>query len=232
MSQLDTICLINYNVLVPKIWERTVDEHRDAVREAIAKATASVLHRRGLAGFTMSAIAEEAGISRATLYRYAKDTDAAIALWQKYGIELHLEQLTKIASEAPPEVRLQIVLEQYALNRQRRHGPPGIDHAHPPTTIDPARSQVTVILTELIEAERYAGRLPTGASDAELAVFAMSALEAAVIADSPAAARRVATLVLAALRADPPQPTPQDGKPREHAPHANSQTHTHSKRAH
>jgi AcrR family transcriptional regulator len=187
---------------VPKIWERTVDEHRDAVREAIAHATASVLHERGLAGFTMSAIAEAAGIGRATLYRYAKDTDAALALWQAYGIEHHLEQLRKIAVEAAPDARLPLVLEQYALNRQRRHGPAGLDLVHPRAVIDPARSQVTVLLTQLIDEERSAGRLPDGTPADELAAFAIAALEAAADAASPAAAKRVAHLVLVARRAE------------------------------
>jgi AcrR family transcriptional regulator len=53
---------------VPKLWTDTVDEHRRAVRDATLDATARLVAEHGLASVTMSKIATETGIGRATLY--------------------------------------------------------------------------------------------------------------------------------------------------------------------
>ena len=54
---------------MPKLWTETIDEHRRAVRDATLDATGALVAEHGLASVTMSRIAEETGIGRATLYK-------------------------------------------------------------------------------------------------------------------------------------------------------------------
>ena len=53
---------------MPKLWTDTVEEHRRAVRDAALDAAAKLVAAHGLASVTMSKIAAETGIGRATLY--------------------------------------------------------------------------------------------------------------------------------------------------------------------
>jgi AcrR family transcriptional regulator len=50
------------------LWNATIDEHRRTVHAAILDAAAALIAEHGLAGVTMSQIAAQAGIGRATLY--------------------------------------------------------------------------------------------------------------------------------------------------------------------
>ena len=56
--------------MVPKLWSDTIAQHRHAVREAILDTTWALVTEHGLLSVTMSQIAEEAGVGRATLYKY------------------------------------------------------------------------------------------------------------------------------------------------------------------
>ncbi|MGI9077433.1 MAG: TetR/AcrR family transcriptional regulator, partial [Gemmatimonadaceae bacterium] len=55
---------------MPKLWNETIEAHRRAVRDATLNATAALVAEHGLASVTMSQIARETGIGRATLYKY------------------------------------------------------------------------------------------------------------------------------------------------------------------
>ncbi|TIL19051.1 MAG: helix-turn-helix transcriptional regulator, partial [Mesorhizobium sp.] len=55
---------------MPKLWNETIDAHRRAVRDATLDTTAALVAEHGLLSVTMSKIAEETGIGRATLYKY------------------------------------------------------------------------------------------------------------------------------------------------------------------
>lgn len=180
---------------MPRIWEGSIDAHRDAVKAAIVKATAAIVHRAGLGGLSMSALAAEAGVSRATLYRYVDGPDAAIQLWHAHGIEHHLRQLRDIAAEAPEDRRLQTVLERYALNRARRHGPADTDLLHSTAQLDPARREVRTLIAGLLDAEQALGRVRADMPIEQLASYVTAAMEAARDAPTPKAARALAQLV-------------------------------------
>jgi AcrR family transcriptional regulator len=66
---------------VPKLWNETIEEHRRAVRDAVLKTTAALVTEQGLRGVTMSRIAEDSGIGRATLYKYFPDVESILAAW-------------------------------------------------------------------------------------------------------------------------------------------------------
>jgi AcrR family transcriptional regulator len=54
---------------MPKLWDETMDAHRRAVQDAVLETTAKMVAKHGLASATMSQIAKEAGLGRATLYK-------------------------------------------------------------------------------------------------------------------------------------------------------------------
>ena len=52
---------------MPKLWSETIDAHRREVRDAILDTTAALVAEHGLRAVTMSQIAGQTGIGRATL---------------------------------------------------------------------------------------------------------------------------------------------------------------------
>ena len=63
---------------MPKLWEDTIETHRQAVRDAVLEAAWDLVRERGLMAVTMSQIAVKAGIGRATLYKYFPDVEAIL----------------------------------------------------------------------------------------------------------------------------------------------------------
>src|SRR5215218_3581961 len=100
---------------VPKLWNETIEEHRRAVREATLDTTAALAAEHGLRSVTMSQIAEQTGIGRATLYKYFPDVEAILVAWHERQITAHLVQLAELRDQAgDADQRLQAVLEAYA----------------------------------------------------------------------------------------------------------------------
>ncbi len=77
-SQGVTVGVAAYPRLVPRLWSETIEDHRREVRAAILDATWALVTERGLTSVTMSQIAEETGIGRATLYKYFPDVETGI----------------------------------------------------------------------------------------------------------------------------------------------------------
>ena len=86
---------------MPRIWSETIAAHRDAVRDATLDATAALVDSHGLTGLTMSEIARQSGIGRATLYKYFPDIESILAAWHERQVSEHLRQLAAV-SEATP----------------------------------------------------------------------------------------------------------------------------------
>ncbi len=85
---------------MPKLWNETIEAHRRAVRDATLDATAALVAAHGLASVTMSRIAEETGIGRATLYKYFPDVEAILVAWHERQVTGHLAQLTELRDQA------------------------------------------------------------------------------------------------------------------------------------
>src|SRR5215472_17185544 len=101
---------------MPKLWTETIEAHRREVHNAILDTTAALVAEHGLRSVTMSQIAEQVGIGRATLYKYFPDVGAILATWHERQLTGHLAQLTEAAARAEgPYQRLEAVLETYAL---------------------------------------------------------------------------------------------------------------------
>src|SRR5881396_1179165 len=109
---------------MPRLWYETVEAHRRGVRDAILNATAGLVTEHGLHAVTMSQIAEEAGIGRATLYKYFHDVEAILVAWHDGRIEEHLQRLIAARDAGgEPKGRLRAVLTAYAeVVHERPHG--------------------------------------------------------------------------------------------------------------
>ena len=181
---------------MPRLWNQTVEAHRREVRDAVLDATWALVTARGLTAATMSQIAEDAGIGRATLYKYFPDVEAILVAWHQRHVAVHLEHLTELARQpGPPGERLEAVLSAYALisHHRGRHAPELVTLLHRNDAV--ARAQLALnqlIITLLIEATQ-AGNLRGHIAPDELALFCLHALGAAAhLPDEPAVDRLVA----------------------------------------
>jgi len=194
---------------VPKLWNETIEAHRQAVRDATLDTTAALVAEHGLASVTMSGIAEKAGIGRATLYKYFPDVDAILAAWHERQIAGHLAQLTEIRDQTDdPGKRLEAVLRGYALIhhervRHHRHKPHGTELAallHPDEHVTRAQQHLRTMFRQLLAGAVNAGHIRDDVPPEEMASYCLHALTAASNLSSKAAVNRLVTITLAGLR--------------------------------
>jgi AcrR family transcriptional regulator len=188
---------------VPKLWNETIEAHRREVRDAILDAAAALVARGGLLSVTMSEIAEETGIGRATLYKYFPDVEAILFAWHERQIAGHLTQLAKIREEEGNAVsRLEAMLGAYALISHEAHGRHGEFAAflHRGRHITQAERQLRDMIRALVGEGAAAGELRDDVAPEELASYCLSALSAAGSLPNKAAVRRLVTVTLAGLR--------------------------------
>jgi AcrR family transcriptional regulator len=189
---------------VPKLWTETIDEHRRAVRDAILDTTAALVGREGLRAVTMSRIAEETGIGRATLYKYFPDVEAILAAWHGEQIARHLDQLAPVRDQGgTPIERLEAVLVEYArLSRQSRHHHDSELAAllHRDRQVAAAHQSVHDMVRELVTDAVAAGEVRDDIAPHELTTYCLHALMAAGSLPSKAALDRLVTVTLAGLR--------------------------------
>jgi AcrR family transcriptional regulator len=192
-----------YTAAVPRLWNQTIAAHRHDVRAAIMAATAALVHERGLRAVTMSLIAQEAGIGRATLYKYFTDVESILRTWHEQQVAVHLEELQSVAQgPADARRRLEAVLRGLALivYRSRRHRDvelAALLHRHGPP---PAGQQrIGEMLAGLLEEARQGGQVRSDIPVGELAAYSLSALDGAADLPSEAAVQRLVELVLAGL---------------------------------
>src|SRR2546428_8305324 len=108
---------------MPKLWNETIEAHRREVRDATLDTAAALVAKHGLRSVTMSQIAEETGIGRATLYKYFSDVEAILVAWHERQVSGHLEHLAGIRHRAGSAGgRLEAVLEAHALISHEHHG--------------------------------------------------------------------------------------------------------------
>ena len=195
-----------YTSFVPKLWNETIEEHRRAVREATVDTTAALVAEHGLRSVTMSQIAEETGIGRATLYKYFPDVEAILHAWHHRQITGHLEQLAELRDQAgDPGERLEAVLRAYALISHERlsHEHPGAELAallHRGGHVIHAQQHVHDLIKDLLAEAARAGRVRDDVAPGELASYCLHALTAANGLSSKAAVQRLVAVTLAGLR--------------------------------
>lgn len=194
-----------YILVVPKLWNETIEEHRREVRDAILDAAAVLVAESGLLSVTMSKVAERAGIGRATLYKYFPDVEAILHAWHTRQIAGHLRQLAEIR-DRPGDAgeRLAAVLEAFALmsgNGSHEHAGSEIAAIlHRGVQVTQAQQQLHDMIRELIAEGAEAGVLRDDVAPDELASYCLHALTAAGHLPSEAAVGRLITVTMDGLR--------------------------------
>jgi AcrR family transcriptional regulator len=193
-----------YTSTVPKLWTQTIEEHRREVRAAILNTTSALVDQNGLLSVTMSQIAEETSIGRATLYKYFPDVEAILLAWHGRQIAGHLQHLAEVRDQvAEPSERLQAVLEAYALisHESRGHHDTALRaFLHRDQQVAGARQQVRNLIRDLLMEGAETGDVRNDVSPDELAVYCLHALAAAGGLGPKAAVRRLVAVILAGLR--------------------------------
>ena len=190
-----------YDRGVPKLWTETIDAHRAAVRDAILQTAAALAHEHGLTSVTMSQIAAEAGIGRATLYKYFPDVESILLAWHEEKVADHLRQLTEVRDRADgPERQLEAVLQTYADNAFGRHDAELGALLHRGGHLVAAQKHLHDLVAELVAAGARNGSLRDDVAPAELASYCLHALTAASGLTSKAAVHRLVQVTLSGLR--------------------------------
>lgn len=189
---------------MPKLWTETIDAHRTAVRDAAIDAMAALVAERGLVAVTMSQIAEQAGIGRATLYKYFPDAQAVLTAWHERQINAHLDRLTAAAGPtARAAVRLRAALTTYARiqfhSGAHSHGGDLAALLHRGDHVEQARHRLRDFVRDLIAQAARDGDVRGDVSADELATFCLHALTAAGALPNQAAVHRLVAVTLAGL---------------------------------
>jgi AcrR family transcriptional regulator len=186
---------------MPKLWSDTIKAHRSEVRNAILDA-AALLSEQGLRAVTMSKVAEEAGIGRATLYKYFSGVEAILLAWHERQVAQHLEHLKGIHSKpGDAKKKLESVLLTYALITHQHHGSELAALLHQGEHSIKAHQQLNELIQELLSNAVEAGSVRSDISLEELASYCLHALAAASKLSSKAAVQRLVAVILDGLRA-------------------------------
>lgn len=189
-----------YASIMPRIWNATIEAHRDAVRAAVLDAAAALVARQGVSGVTMSAIAQAAGIGRATLYKYFPDVESILAAWHERQIQAQLEELVHIRDNTVGiRQQLEAVLHAYAFLSHSGRGGAETERLHQGGHAGPARQHLESLLAGLIREGAEDGLFRTDVGPEELAAFCLHALEAAAVLTSHEAVLRLVRVTLGAL---------------------------------
>ena len=189
---------------MPRLWTETVEAHRREVRDAILETTVTLAAERGLRSVTMSQIAEETGIGRATLYKYFPGVEEILLAWHERQITAHLEYLAEARDQTrDPRGRLAAVLEAYALISRDAHGHHDTELAafvHRHEHVGRARRRLHEMIRELLADDAENGDVRDDVAPDELATYCLHALSAAGSLPSRAAVRRLVSVTLAGVR--------------------------------
>jgi AcrR family transcriptional regulator len=188
---------------MPRIWSQTIEAHRDAVREATINATAALVAEHGLTGVTMSQIAKDTGIGRATLYKYFPDVESILVAWHDRQIDHHLQELLQVRDQtAGAAERLEAVLTAYAqaLFHRRAHDDGIAAMLHRGEHVAAAHQHLREFVQALIADAAAAGAIRQDVPADELTVYCLHALAAATSLHDRAAIHRLTQTTLAGLR--------------------------------
>lgn len=186
---------------MPKLWRETIESHRREVRAATLDATARLVAKHGVRAVTMSQIAEETGIGRATLYKYFPDIEAVLFAWHERQVTAHLEHLAKVRDEAgSASERLHAVLESYALMCHEHPGGELVVFLHRGKHVMRAEQHLHQFIRELLLEGVENKDVRIDVPPDELASYCLHAVTAASSLSSKASVRRLVHLILTGLR--------------------------------
>lgn len=190
-----------YTASVPKLWNETIEAHHREVRDAILGTTETLVAKHGLRSVTMSQIAEETGIGRATLYKYFSGVEAILVAWHERHVTGHLEHLAELREQdGDAGERLHSVLQAYALIQHDHHGSELAAFLHRGDHVARAQQHLRSFVRGLLTEGAKSGDLRDDVAPDELVTYCLHALAAASSLPSKAAVRRLVTVTLAGLR--------------------------------
>ena len=193
---------------VPKLWNDTIDAHRREVRDATLDTAAALVAKHGLRSVTMSQIAEETGIGRATLYKYFPDVEAILGAWHHRQVAAHLKHLTDIRDRAgTPGKRLEAVLTAYALISHEPRNSEISALVHRGEHFAKAQQHLSRLIRDTLAEGAAAGEVRDDVAPDELATYCLHALAGASTLSSKAAIHRLVGVTLAGLT--PPERAPR-----------------------
>jgi AcrR family transcriptional regulator len=186
---------------MPKLWHKTIEAHRQAVHDATLDTAAALVAKEGLRSVTMSRIAEETGVGRATLYKYFSDVEAILVAWHERHISRHLQYLAEVRDRAGGVgERLEAVLTAYAVIRHE-HGDSELSSLlHRGEHFAHAQQRLGCLIRELLTQGTKTGDVREDVAPDELATYCLHALSAASSLRSKAAVKRLVNVTLAGLR--------------------------------
>jgi AcrR family transcriptional regulator len=193
---------------MPRIWNETIEAHRDAVREATINATAALVAKHGLTGVTMSQIAKDTGIGRATLYKYFPDVESILTAWHDRQIDHHLRELLEVRDRTVGAAeRLEAVLTAYAqaIFHRRAHDNDIAGMLHRGEQVAAAHQHLREFIQELIADAAATGAIRQDAPVDELTVYCLHALAAATSLHGAAAVQRLVRTTLTGIRTTGPE---------------------------
>jgi AcrR family transcriptional regulator len=189
---------------MPKLWTETIETHRREVRDAILDSAVALVAEHGLLAVTMSQIAEETGIGRATLYKYFPDVEAILLAWHDRQVAAHLAYLSEVRDQAgDPGERLEAVLEAYALLSRHSGGHQDAGFAellHRDDQFGRAQRHVHQMIRDVLAAAAKAGDVRDDVPPDELASYCVHALAGAGTQRSKAVVRRLVSVTMDGLR--------------------------------
>lgn len=189
---------------MPKLWNETIEAHRRDVQDAVVATAARLVSAEGPLSVTMSRIAEETGIGRATLYKYFPDVETILLAWHDRQIADHLRQLSDAGRRLDdPARRLEAVLDTYAAILHDSHGHRNSELAaflHGSERIAQAEHELRDMVRDLIAEAAARGAVRADVPADELASYCLNALAAASHARSKAAVHRLVAITVGGLR--------------------------------
>jgi AcrR family transcriptional regulator len=193
-----------YDGGVPKLWNDTIEAHRRDVHDAVLDATAALVSEHGLLSVTMSGIAEQAGIGRATLYKYFPDVEAVLLAWHERQISAHLAELIAVEGQSgDPGKHLEDVLIAFALLSHQSHDHGDTEIAallHRGAHVARADEQLHHLMMSLVSDAVASGDVRDDMSANEIVTFCLHALSGASRLPTKAAVQRLVAVTLDGIR--------------------------------
>ena len=183
------------------MWTETIESHRREVHDAIVEAAGSLANEHGITSVSMSQVAEQAGIGRATLYKYFPSVEAILHAWAERQISTHLGHLRAVRdrNDTPAE-QLRAVLTVYAHISQAHGGSDVAVTVHHGEHAGHARAELHAFLGDLLRAGIETGDVRTDIPVEELASFCIHTASTASALPTKPAANRLVKVILDGLR--------------------------------
>ncbi len=157
------------------LWDESLSEHKARQADLIAMAALEIVATDGMSGLTMSSIADKAGISRQTLYRYYPDIDSVLtaAMTSSASIEAHINELTSVGTPSEQlDSFVAIILEGAAAGHP---SPTQYEQSLPPQAREAARKHAEQIERLVI------GIVKQGVADGSFSADLNASIDGAIV---------------------------------------------------